>query len=105
MYYKFEWTLEDETVESITFDLLPVHGDSDMYVSEEYPFPNKTHYDKRSMRVGGSEDKIEYQLANNSEARTFHIGVYGYTYATYALLVKTVRSELTSDDYVRSTSV
>lgn len=49
---------------NVTFELLPIHGDCDLYVSTTELFPNKTDYDKRSMRVGSNEDLVKYSLTD-----------------------------------------
>jgi len=101
-YYKFEWPIEDPDAESITFEILPIHGDSDIYVSREDIFPNKTHYEKRSMKVGNAEDHVEFKATpENSLVATYYIGVYGYSYSTYGLLVRVQRSYETLEDVVQ----
>ncbi len=80
---------EDSEISGVVFDILPIHGDSDIYVSRTNKFPNRTDYEKRSMKVGSTEDKVEYLMSDKnvgSLSGTYYIGVYGYSYATFGLL-------------------
>jgi hypothetical protein len=80
---------EDSEITGVVFNILPIHGDSDIYVSRTNKFPNRTSYDKRSMKVGSTEDRVEYSTSDKPVvplSGTYYIGVYGYTYASYGLL-------------------
>ena len=77
-------------MQNITFNIAPIHGDSDIYISRENMFPNKTNYTKRSVRVGNLQDHVLFSLTDKKSKElngTYYIGVYGYTYASFSLLV------------------
>jgi hypothetical protein len=67
-YYKFT-LLEsnDENIQNVTFELTPLHGDCDLYLSHwsaendsELIFPNKTSHEKKSQRIGELTDHVTY---------------------------------------------
>jgi len=94
-YYKFTIPEQDlQTIKNVTIEINPLHGDSDLLVSTSTLFPDKTNYEKRSSRIGSMVDYVTYSLDNqtNSLAATYYIGVYGYTYSTYSIVVSIIRS-------------
>jgi len=87
---------------------MPIHGDSDIYVSRYNMFPNKTDYEKRSMRVGSSADHVEYLRSEKkvqSLVGTYYVGIYGYTYATYGVLVQMKRKTSTKEENLKAQTV
>lgn len=62
-------------------------------------FPNKTDYEKRSVRIGSLPDHVEYTKSDtDSIATTYFIGIYGYTYATYSLTANIERKNTGTTD-------
>lgn len=93
-YFKFD--LLEEDAANVTIELSPLHGDCDLYVSRTLMFPNRSDYEKRSQRIGALVDHVIYERpANESLNGTFYIGVYGYSYTTFSLLVKVRRTHAT----------
>lgn len=76
-----------------------MHGDCDLLISrnESNMFPTKLFNDKFSQRIGSLVDHIEYtkedynNITPNTTVRglngTYYIGVYGYTFTTFSILV------------------
>ncbi|CDW71154.1 UNKNOWN [Stylonychia lemnae] len=89
-YYKFT-ILEQENlgISNVTFEINPLHGDSDLLASRNITFPNKDNALKRSSRVGSLVDHVTFSKGLDGEnlAGTYYIGIYGYTYTTYSIHV------------------
>ena len=49
-YKYFKFTLLDEPVAiaNITFEITPLHGDADLFISRSTEFPDKNTYDRKS---------------------------------------------------------
>lgn len=76
----------------MSFELSPIHGDSDIFVSRNSSFPNKTSFEKMSQRIGGQEEAVSFNNADVGElAQTYYVGIYGYSYSSYSLLVSVNR--------------
>ncbi len=60
-YLKFT-LIEDPSVKNITFEITPLHGDSDIYVSRVDEFPNKDVFEKKSQRIGSLVDYVTFNL-------------------------------------------
>lgn len=63
-YYKFT-VVDDRNVENVIFEMTPLHGDSDLFVSRDILFPNQTTYEKKSSRFGSLVDHISYSKTDN----------------------------------------
>jgi hypothetical protein len=67
-------------MENVTFELLPIHGDSDIYLS-------RSEYTKNEKGL--------------SLEGTYYVGVYGYTYATFGVLVTIKRENHTKTENLK----
>ena len=91
--------------------MAPLHGDADLYVAhynQSQIFPKRGNCDKQSQRFGELVDHLEYTrvtvttTSNNDTVDpnstaistvqeslngTYYVGVYGYSYTTFSLLV------------------
>jgi hypothetical protein len=93
-YYKLSVYDPDNTILNITFEITPLHGDSDLFISrnESVRFPNKTDYDIRSIRIGSNADHAEFgRTENNTIEGTYYVGIYGFTYASYSIVANIIR--------------
>lgn len=72
-----------------------MHGDSDILVSRNNSFPTKEDFEKKSSRTGGFVDHVTYSLDENTTSLdgTYYIGVFGYSYSTYSVIVNVNRNE------------
>jgi hypothetical protein len=95
-FYKFSVYDPNNEIANVTFEITPLHGDSDLFVSrnDSIRFPNKTHYDKRSIRIGSNADHVEFKTTQGSNETidgTYYVGIYGFTYASYSLVANIIR--------------
>ena len=72
-------------------------------------FPTRESYEKKSARVGSLVDHVTYSLGETENkttlADTYYIGVYGYTYSSYSILVTVNRTRHDAIDHQKSSSV
>lgn len=98
-YKYFKFTLMDQPSDliNVTFEIAPLHGDCDLFISKDSNlFPNKDLYQKKSQRIGALVDHITFSKADNISSDlngTYYVGVYGYSYATFSLLVTVHRNK------------
>lgn len=98
-YFKFTLMEDDSKLQNVTFEISPLHGDCDLLISRNQTnmFPTKIVNDKISQRIGSLVDHIEYTREDYTNRTaidnvtglngTYYLGVYGYTYTTFSLLV------------------
>jgi hypothetical protein len=115
-YFKFTLLEKNESkLNNVTFEISPLHGDCDIMISrnESNKFPTKLSNDKISQRIGSLVDLITYSkddysnITNETDVKSlngiYYIGVYGYTFTTFSIVVtvhrasdgKTFRKSLT----------
>lgn len=85
--------VEDDSVESVKFQVNPLHGDCDIYVSQATKFPDRDNYELKSQRIGSLVDNVVYNTSNErfDIAGDYYIGVYGYSFSTFTLIVTVFR--------------
>lgn len=80
----FKYTMhepESHDLEKISFQLLSLHGDADLFVSRIMPFPDEhTAVDRSSKKDRSVVDRVDYQTENGGGdlVGDFFIGVKGY---------------------------
>lgn len=95
-YKHYRFNLPDATdVKNVTFRMNTLHGDADLYVSRTHKKPNKHDYEKNSLKITGMLDQVNFD--NGTLATSYYIGVYGYQYSTYTLMVQVDRKEDAGD--------
>lgn len=78
----------------MSFEINPLHGDADIIVARNITFPTRDECEKKSTRVGSLVDSVSYEIDENTNslAGTYYIAVWGYSYATYSIIVNVNRS-------------
>jgi hypothetical protein len=86
-------------VTSVDFDISPLHGDPDIFMSITNKYPTIMNNDMVSMRVGDIADSIKFDVVEylkhlnnntnnitnslNKNSITFYVGVSGFSYASF----------------------
>lgn len=73
----------DEVGHDLTFEVTPIDGDPDLYVSRTNQYPNSTYpggYDKKSTTYGG--DNVDYE---NAEVGIYYVAVQAFRNSTFSL--------------------
>jgi hypothetical protein len=91
-YYSFT-LVKDDKVKNVTFKLNSLHGDADIYVSRNHPYPNKMEYEKSSVRTNAIMDEVYFDDKTIS-GTTYYIAVYSFQYSTFNIVVKVDREGL-----------
>ena len=78
-YYSFE--VDSPALLNITCVPTSPHGDPDLYVSDSFKYPNQLYFNYSSTSVG-----VDEVVVRKAAARTYYIGVLGYTAAAYTIV-------------------
>ena len=107
-YYKFTLMEDNDKISNVTFEISPLHGDADLYISrnESQKFPTRDSCEQKSQRIGNLVDHLMFTRKPNDTAvilnGTYYIGVYGYSFTTFSLLVTVHRSKATKQEKVQN---
>ena len=82
-YKYFKFSVFEKIVKVLLFEMTPLHGDADLFVSRSEKFPSKQNYEGKSQRMGNVRDRVEVE---NATEGTYYVGVYGYSAATFTLV-------------------
>lgn len=87
-YYSF--TATDPSLLRLTFQLTPITGDSDLYVSTSMSNPTNYTAEKSSSNVGKQVDTVVYVKGEDAISLNglYHIGIWSAEQATYTLTVE-----------------
>jgi hypothetical protein len=92
-YFKFN-LLPDNSYKAISFQLKTFHGDADLFVSKEDPWPTgKDQTDKVSTGVG--VDRVDFDKFPLSG--DYYVGVVGYQDSTFE--IKVVLQNINEDEW------
>ena len=107
-YYKFTLPAQDQqNVSNVSIEINPLHGDADLIVSRTEMFPSKDKFDKKSSRVGSLVDHVAFARDNATTLleSSYFVAVYGFSFATYSIIVNVNRTKHDAIDAALAQSV
>lgn len=75
--------LPTNEVSKVQFEISPIHGDCDIFLSRTNKFPNSENKEKESESKPGNVEKVEFTIEDGAFSTSYYMAVYGATYASY----------------------
>ena len=88
-YLYYQYTAFSPEADSITFQLTPIIGDPDLYISRSVVRPSNTDFEKSSTLSSLFTDVVTYrrEIDGVTLTGTYHIAVYSWAATTFSLVV------------------
>ena len=93
-YYKI--SIHDDTITTLTIQLLTIHGDADLFLSKKDEYPTENKFERKATICGRFPDTIMFTKDTNSNETLvgdYYIGVYGFTESSYHLYYHAERTD------------
>lgn len=91
-YYKV--SIHDDAITSLTIQLLSIHGDPDMFLSQKDEYPTEEKFERKATICGKFPDTIYFATDNQTQnlVGDYYIGIFGFTESSYHLYYHTERT-------------
>jgi hypothetical protein len=97
-YRYFRYNLANETALNVTFQLTPISGDPDLFVSRNITRPSKDNAEKNSRNSLTKVDSVSYVkgIDGKNLNGTYHIAVYAFSMSSFTIVAQTKMPDLNS---------